>query len=325
MATPEKTAAVAEIVEDFRTANATVLTEYRGLSVGLMKQLRRSLGVKNKYSVVKNTLTKIAAKEAGVDLDPALLAGPSAVAFIKGDPIDAAKALRDFAKENPLLVIKGGIFDGKAVTTAEIMQLANLESREVLLAKIAGAMKASMSKAARTFDALRIKMEAGAPAPVAAEVVAEGKLNRPPTPVLIPRVGVGIRRKGKNMAKLNTADLLGQFKDMSLVELTEFVKAFETEFDVTAAAPVAVAAAGGAAAGAADAAQDEFTIILEDAGSQKIAVIKEVRALNSSLGLKEAKDLVDATPATIMEKADKATADKAKAAFEAAGAKVTIK
>ena len=179
MATPDKSAAVAEIAEDFRTANATVLTEYRGLSVGLMKQLRRSLGVKNKYSVVKNTLTKIAAKEAGVDLDPALLAGPSAVAFIKGDPIDAAKALRDFAKENPLLIIKGGIFDGKAVTTAEIMQLANLESREVLLAKIAGAMKASMSKAARTFDALRIKMEAGAPAPVAAEVVAEVKAEAP--------------------------------------------------------------------------------------------------------------------------------------------------
>jgi large subunit ribosomal protein L10 len=172
MARPDKTAAVAEIVEDFRSANATVLTEYRGLSVGLMKQLRRSLGTKNKYSVVKNTLTKIAAKEAGVDLDPTLLAGPSAVAFIKGDPIDAAKALRDFAKENPLLIIKGGIFDGKAVTTAEIMQLANLESREVLLAKIAGAMKASMAKAARTFDALRIKMEASAPAPVVSEPAA---------------------------------------------------------------------------------------------------------------------------------------------------------
>jgi large subunit ribosomal protein L10 len=145
-----------------------------------MKQLRRSLGTKNKYSVVKNTLTKIAAKEAGVDLDPALLAGPSAVAFIKGDPIDAAKALRDFSKENPLLIIKGGIFDGKAVTTAEIMQLANLESREVLLAKIAGAMKASMAKAARTFDALRIKMEAvsepiakTAEAPVPAVAVTE--------------------------------------------------------------------------------------------------------------------------------------------------------
>ena len=175
MARPDKTAAVAEIVEDFRSANATVLTEYRGLSVGLMKQLRRSLGTKNKYSVVKNTLTKIAAKEAGVELDPSLLAGPSAVAFIKGDPIDAAKALRDFAKENPLLIIKGGIFDGKAVTTAEIMQLANLESREVLLAKIAGAMKASMAKAARTFDALRIKMEAGSPVVAEAPVVEAAK------------------------------------------------------------------------------------------------------------------------------------------------------
>jgi large subunit ribosomal protein L10 len=200
MATPEKSAAVAEIVEDFRTANATVLTEYRGLSVGLMKQLRRSLGTKNKYAVVKNTLTKIAAKEAGVDLDPALLVGPSAVAFIKGDPIDAAKALRDFSKDNPLLVIKGGIFEGKAVSTAEIMQLANLESREVLLAKIAGAMKASMSKAARVFDALRIKMEAGAPAPAVeaktdapaveavAEVAAETKVETPKAADAAPEV-----------------------------------------------------------------------------------------------------------------------------------------
>ena len=127
------------------------------------------------------------------------------------------------------------------------------------------------------------------------------------------------------MAKLSTEDLLGQFKEMTLVELSEFVKSFETEFDVTAAAPVAVAAAGGAAAGAADSAQDEFTVILEDAGSQKIAVIKEVRGLNSSLGLKEAKDLVDACPATLLEKASKETADKAKAALEAAGATVTIK
>jgi large subunit ribosomal protein L7/L12 len=129
------------------------------------------------------------------------------------------------------------------------------------------------------------------------------------------------------MAKLSTEDLLGQFKEMTLVELSEFVKSFETEFDVTAAAPVAAAAAGGAAAaaGAADGAQDEFTVILENAGSQKIAVIKEVRGLNSSLGLKEAKDLVDATPATLLEKASKETADKAKAALEAAGATVTIK
>jgi large subunit ribosomal protein L7/L12 len=128
------------------------------------------------------------------------------------------------------------------------------------------------------------------------------------------------------MAKLSSADLMTQFKEMTLVELSEFVKAFETEFDVTAAAPVAAAAAGGAAAGgAADAAQDEFTVILEEAGAQKIAVIKEVRNLNSSLGLKEAKDLVDATPATLLEKVNKETAEKAKAALEAAGAKVTLK
>ena len=127
------------------------------------------------------------------------------------------------------------------------------------------------------------------------------------------------------MAKLNTEDLLAQFKEMTLVELSEFVKSFETEFDVTAAAPVAVAAAGGAAGGDAAAAQDDFTVILENAGSQKIAVIKEVRGLNSSLGLKEAKDLVDATPAVLLEKVNKETADKAKAALEAAGATVTIK
>ena len=127
------------------------------------------------------------------------------------------------------------------------------------------------------------------------------------------------------MAKLSQADLLAQFKELTLVELSEFVKAFEEEFDVTAAAPVAVAAAGGAVAADAGAGQDEFTVILEDAGSQKIAVIKEVRNLNSALGLKEAKDLVDATPATLLEKANKETADKAKAALEAAGAKVTLK
>jgi large subunit ribosomal protein L7/L12 len=127
------------------------------------------------------------------------------------------------------------------------------------------------------------------------------------------------------MTKLNTQDLLAQFKEMTLVELSEFVKSFETEFDVTAAAPVA--AAGGAAAGGGEAAaaQDDFTVILENAGSAKIAVIKEVRGLNSSLGLKEAKDLVDATPATLLEKVNKETAEKAKAALEAAGATVTIK
>ena len=184
MARPDKASAVAELTEDFRTATATVLTEYRGLSVTSMKELRRALGEKTKYSVVKNTLTKIAAKDAGVDLSPDLLVGPSAVAFIKGDPIDAAKSLRDFAKENPFLVIKGGIYEGKAVTKEELMQLANLESREVLLAKLAGAMKGSLAKAARIFDALRIKLEAeqGAPAPVAAAAPAAEVVVEAPAP-----------------------------------------------------------------------------------------------------------------------------------------------
>ena len=191
MARPDKASAVAELTEDFRTATATVLTEYRGLSVTSMKELRRALGEKTKYSVVKNTLTKIAAKDAGVDLSPDLLVGPSAVAFIKGDPIDAAKSLRDFAKENPFLVIKGGVYEGKAVTKEEIMQLANLESREVLLAKLAGAMKGSLAKAARIFDALRIKLESeqGAPAPVAAAApAAEAVVEAPAAEAVAPEV-----------------------------------------------------------------------------------------------------------------------------------------
>jgi len=175
MARPDKEAAVAELTEDFRSASATVLTEYRGLTVTSMKALRRSLGEETKYSVVKNTLTKIAAKNAGVEISDDLLVGPSAVAFIKGDAVEAAKSLKNFQKENPLLVIKGGIFEGKAVTTADIMKLADLESREVLLSKLAGAMKGTMAKAARTFDALRLKLEEGAPVsqPVANAEVAE--------------------------------------------------------------------------------------------------------------------------------------------------------
>jgi large subunit ribosomal protein L10 len=180
MATQDKQAAVAELTEDFKTANATVLTEYRGLTVGAMKTLRRSLGLNTKYAVVKNTLTKIAAKNAGVELDESLLKGPSALAFVKGDPIEAAKSLKNFQKENPQLVIKGGIFDGKSVTTAEILKLADLESREVLLAKLAGAMKGSLAKAARTIDALRIKKEASEGAPAKTEEV---KVEAPAAPV----------------------------------------------------------------------------------------------------------------------------------------------
>jgi large subunit ribosomal protein L10 len=174
-----------------------------------MKQLRRSLGADTKYAVVKNTLTKIAAKGAGVEISDDLLTGPSALAFVKGDPIDAARNLKNFQKENPLLVIKGGIYEGKLVTTAEIMKLADLESREVLLAKLAGAMKGSLAKAARVFDALRIKMEAGAPAaapvaeaaPAAEAVVEEAAPVAEATPEETPEVVAEVAAEATDAAE----------------------------------------------------------------------------------------------------------------------------
>jgi large subunit ribosomal protein L10 len=172
MARPDKVAAVEEITDKFRNSNAAVVTAYTGLTVAQLKQLRRSLGENAQYRVVKNTLTKIAAKEAGIAVLDEHLVGSSAVAFVTGDPVEAAKGLRDFAKDNPALVIKGGIVDGAQYSAADLNKLAELESREVLLAKLAGGMKASMAKAAATFqapltkfartaDALRSKVEQG--------------------------------------------------------------------------------------------------------------------------------------------------------------------
>ena len=170
MARPDKAAAVAEIAGKFRDSNAAVLTEYRGLTVAQLKELRRSLSGNATYAVVKNTLTAIAAKDAGLEgLDDALT-GPSAIAFVSGDPVEAAKGLRDFAKANPALVIKGGVLDGRPMSPAEITKLADLESREVLLAKVAGGLKATLTRAAyaftakpaqvaRVIDALRQKQE----------------------------------------------------------------------------------------------------------------------------------------------------------------------
>lgn len=171
MATPTKVAAVAEIKQDFTDSTAAVLTEYRGLTVAQLKELRVSLGQDTKFSVVKNTLTAIAAKEAGVDAFDGQLSGPTAIAFIKGDAVAAAKSLTDFAKNNKALVIKTGIFEGKALDASEVAALAALESRELQLAKVAGILKAPMAAAARTLDALRLKLALDAP--VEAAVVEE--------------------------------------------------------------------------------------------------------------------------------------------------------
>jgi large subunit ribosomal protein L10 len=183
MSRADKAAAIAELSDRFQSSTAAVLTEYRGLTVAQITELRGSLRGNATYAVVKNTLTQLAAKDAGVTAFDGQLVGPSAIAFVEGDPVEAAKGLRDFAKAHPHLVIKSGVMDGKALSAEEIAKLADLESREVLLAKLAGAMNASLSnavslfaaplsKAARTVDALRAKVEtegpvAGAPAEAA--------------------------------------------------------------------------------------------------------------------------------------------------------------
>jgi large subunit ribosomal protein L10 len=153
MARPDKTAAVAELANEFRTSEGAVLTDYRGLTVKQLQELRRVLGDNASYAVVKNTLTKIAAQDAGIAGFDDLLVGPTAIAFIKGDAVVVAKGLRDFARANAPLVIKGGILDGKTLSVAEIGRFADLESREVLLGKLAGALLASLQNAVSLFNA----------------------------------------------------------------------------------------------------------------------------------------------------------------------------
>ena len=179
----DKERVVAELTDRLRTAEALIVADYRGLTMPEIDGLRgKMLENGARLSVVKNTLTELAAKEAGVTAFDGQLQGPSAIAFVEGDPVEAAKGLRDFAKANPLLVIKGGVLDGKTLTAEEITKLADLESREVLLAKLAGALQASLSQAvylfaaplsqtARVVDALRAKVEAEGP--VAAAPAAE--------------------------------------------------------------------------------------------------------------------------------------------------------
>ena len=298
MARAEKVAAVAELTERFQSSSGAVLTEYRGLSVAQLGELRRSLGEHATFAVVKNTLTKIAANDAGVAAElTELLSGPSAIAFVQGDVVEAAKGLRDFSRANPFLVIKGGVLDGKVMTPDEIVKLADLEPREVLLAKLAGAMKASLSNAAATFAALPTQMarllaaleakQAEAQGGAAAQEGARGP-GRRPGPGATPGPGhagqarrgpgqadrasgqrrlehqghagdaghrhdvaeTGTGRGSTTMAKLSNDALLDAFKEMTLLELSEFVKQFEDTFDVKAAAPVAVAGPAQAGGGA---------------------------------------------------------------------------
>ena len=153
MAKADKATAVADIAEQFKEATATLVTEYRGLTVANLKDLRRSLGESATYTVAKNTLVKRAAAEAGIEGLDELFVGPTAIAFVTGEAVDAAKAIKKFAKDNKALIVKGGYMDGKALSVAEVEKIADLESREVLLSKLAGAMKAKQSQTAALFVA----------------------------------------------------------------------------------------------------------------------------------------------------------------------------
>jgi large subunit ribosomal protein L10 len=192
MAQADKATAVADIAEQFKSSTATVITEYRGLTVANLAELRRSLSGSATYSVAKNTLIKRAASEAGVEGLDELFVGPTAIAFVSGEAVDAAKAIKKFAKDHKALVIKGGYMDGRALTVGEVERIADLESREVLLAKLAGAMKANLSKAAGLFNApasqvarlaaaLQEKRAAEAPAEVAAPEAAAPAAEAEPT------------------------------------------------------------------------------------------------------------------------------------------------
>jgi large subunit ribosomal protein L10 len=316
MATAAKSAAIAELTENFRNSGAAVLTEYRGLTVKQLTELRTSMRDHATYAVVKNTLTERAAKEAGVTAFDGQLAGPSAIAFVTGDPVEAAKTLRDFAKANPLLVIKGGDARRQAAHRRRDHASSPTSSPARFSwpswpapcrprsAKAVYLFAAPLSQAARTVDALRAKVEpspGSRPGRPAAEAVQDevpprggrrsagrragrGRRRRHPAGQLHRRRLSGDvthhppltapRERNAIMAKLSTDELLEAFKEMTLIELSEFVKQFEETFGVTAAAPVAVAAAGPAAGGgdAAEAAEeekDEFDVILEPPATRR--------------------------------------------------------
>jgi large subunit ribosomal protein L10 len=198
MARPDKAAAVAELSERFSSSSGAVLTEYRGLTVKALKELRRSLGEDATYAVSKNTLTAIAARQAGVEGIDDLLVGPTAIAFIDGDPVVVAKGLRDFARNNPHLVVKGGVLDGRPVSPEEVRKLADLESREVLLAKAAGAMKGVLAQAVSLF---------AAPLSQAARAVAALEKAAGENPSLIGGAGVSASAPAEDTSEPSNAEL----------------------------------------------------------------------------------------------------------------------
>ena len=268
MARPDKAAAVAELTERFSSAGGAVLTEYRGLTVKALKELRRSLGEDATYAVSKNTLTTIAARQAGVEGIDDLLVGPTAIAFIDGDPVVVAKGLRDFARNNPQLVIKGGVLDGKPLTPDDVRKLADLESREVLLGKAAGAMKGVLAQAVSLF---------AAPLSQAARLVAALEKAATENPALI--AGAGAPAPAEEDTSEPSNDELDQAAAASEPSNEELDRAAAVAEPATESAPAAGTAAEAApaedAAPAAETATDaapaadENTTVAADAAEDK--------------------------------------------------------
>ena len=319
---PEKVAVVDEVRERLADSSAALLTDYRGLDVPALAELRRALReAGGEYKIYKNTLVRFAAEAAGLDLD-GVLTGPTAIAFVgerpDGAPADAvvvAKALRDFARTHPSLVVKGGILDDQPLSADEARALAEVEPRDVLLARLAGALAAPMQTFAGLLQALPRDLAYGLQALIDKGGAGEAASDTTPG-------------RARDMAtKAVTKDeILDAISQMTVLELSELLKEFEERFGVTAAAPVALAAPAAGDGGVeapAEEEKDEFDVVLTQVGGQKIAVIKEVRAL-TSLGLKEAKDLVESAPKPVLEKVNKEEADKAKETLEGAGATVEL-
>ena len=330
----DKATAVAELTEHFRSSRhrAHRVPRPDGRAA---QDPAPALGPQATYAVAKNTLAKRAAAEAGITGLDDLFSGPTALAFVSGDVVEAAKGLREFAKANPLLVIKGGVFEGKPLSAAEVSKLADLESREVLLAKLAGALKANLSKAAATFQAPLTRPHGGGRAgrPSAKSRARSSAAQRPgdappgraePADLYGPSIRI---RKGKppwrSSAPRAPRRVQGDDADRAL-GVREAVRGDLRRQGRRPGRSPAVRPAPAAAAEEAAAEQDEFDVILENDGGKKIQVIKVVREL-TGLGLKEAKDLVEAAPKAVVEKANKENAEKAKAKLEAEGAKVTLK
>ena len=386
----DKVAVVNEVRDRLEASDAAVLTEYRGLSVSELAELRQGLSAAGgDYKIYKNTLVRLAIADSPQAPMHDLLTGPTAIAFVRGDVSAVAKTLRDFARGNPNLIVKGGMVGTGVLSANDIGVLADLPSRDTLLAQFAGALAAPIQQLAGLIEALPRNLAYGlsalidqrqasgevletGPAP-AADAAAEPMLaaateapateapaaeapeteaptaEAPTAETPDDRVGPGTaaadpvqhpqprqptepktRKQGvTTMAGTLTKDqILDGISELSVLELSELLKEFEERFGVTAAAPVAVAAAapaaGGADAGGGEEEKTEFDVILTAAGDKKIQVIKEVRSL-TSLGLKEAKDLVDGAPKPVLEKANKEDAEKAKAQLEGAGATVELK